>query len=187
MPTFSDNESRKWDIRIDIESIRRVRKAHGIDLAKVFASPDALSALNEDVCLLVDVLWELVSTQAETRGVTAEQFGRSLAGDSLDAAIHAFEEAVIEFLPQSQRRDIVRRIIEGQRAAQTQATMRLTNAIRTGLIEQGIAETLARVDERLAAMRTNPSSILGIGPSSASSPDPSPSSLDPTPSANCSG
>jgi hypothetical protein len=184
MPTFSDNESRKWDLRIDIESIRRVRAAHGIDLAKVFASPDALSALNDDVCLLVDVLWELVATQAETRSVTAEQFGRSLSGDSLDSAIMAFEEAVIEFLPQSQRRDIVRRIIEGQRAAQTQATMRLTNAIRTGLIEQGIAETLARVDERLAAMRTNPSSILGIGPSSASSPDPSPLSPDPIPSVN---
>jgi len=165
---FTDNTGREWNVRIDVDTIRRVRSSHAIDLAKVFASRDELAKLMDDIVVFVDVLATVCGEQMTSRGITPEQFGKSLAGDSIDAAIHAFEEAIIEFLPESKRR-IIRRIIDGGRASQAQAMLRIENALNSGLIEQGIREQMDKLDRDLATAK---SSSLGsaTGPSYSESP-----------------
>jgi hypothetical protein len=153
MPKFSDNESREWDLRLDVSTVRAIRSALGVDLARVFSDRDQLQRLHDDVCLMVDVIYEIIRTQADARGVTAEQFGHSLAGDVLSHAIEAFEEAIVDFLPQSDRRSIVRRMIAAGRAAQKQATLRLENALRDGLLETGIAAQMAEVDAQIETLK----------------------------------
>ena len=150
MPLFSDSESRPWQLRVDVDAIRRVRASYGLDLATVLASPESIERLTNDVVLTIDVIFELVRHQATRCGVTAEDFGRSLAGDALGKAIEAFEEALVDFLPESSRRATARRIIQTGKAIHTQKAMRIDNAIKNGLLERAVAEELSKLDAQIA-------------------------------------
>lgn len=157
MPSFKDCEAREWNLRIDVDAIRRVRSAFSIDLATLLASPESIERLTDDVCLTIDVIYELCRPVATQLGITAEAFGRSLFGDPLGNAVRAFEEALIEFLPESSRRETARQIIDAGRALQTQTALRISNAIDKGLLTKGIAEQLSKLDAELAKkMQTAP-------------------------------
>lgn len=149
MPQFMDCEARTWNLRIDIDAIRRVRSAYSIDLATALASPETLDRLTSDIVLTIDVIYEICRPVAEKFRVTPEMFGRSLAGDALGQAVTAFEEALVEFLPESNRRATARRILEAGKALQTQTALRITNAMDQGLLEKGIQEQLTSLDQMI--------------------------------------
>ncbi len=156
MPSFKDCESRSWDLRIDVDVIRRVRTVFSIDLARALADPETIDRLTSDIVLTIDVIYEICRPVAEKIGVTAELFGRSLAGDALGHAVTAFEEALVEFLPESNRRATARRILEAGKALQNQTALRITNAIDKGLLEKGIEEQLWSLDNLIEkAMQRN--------------------------------
>jgi hypothetical protein len=161
MPSFKDCEDRTWNLRIDIDAIRRVRSAHSIDLATALASTEAIERLTNDIVLTVDVIFELCRPAAELAKITAEQFGRSLAGDALGQAVTAFEEALVDFLPESKRRATARRIIEAGRALQNQTALRITNAMDNGLLEKGIQEQLTSLDQLIEKAMAKPVSSTG--------------------------
>lgn len=152
MPSFSDSEARSWELRVDVDAIRRVRAAHGIDLATVLANEASIEKLTSDIVLTIDVIFELVRPAANRLGITAEDFGRSLAGDALGNAITAFEEALVEFLPESNRRAIARRILQAGKAIHVQKGMRIDKAIKDGLLETAIREELGKLDQTIAKM-----------------------------------
>lgn len=143
--TFTDASGDAWNLRLDVNTIRRVRDAHRVDLARIFTDVKSLDQLFGDVVLLVDVLYEIVRPQANARQIDSQQFGERLVGDALDRAVTALEEAYIESVPQSRRRQLLRRLVDGTRAAQAQATLRIENAI-DGLIRTAISEQNARLD-----------------------------------------
>jgi hypothetical protein len=149
MPSFKDCESRSWDLRIDVDVIRRVRTVFSIDLARALADPETIDRLTSDIVLTIDVIYEICRPVAEKIGVTAELFGRSLAGDALGHAVTAFEEALVEFLPESNRRATARRILEAGKALQNQTALRITNAMDNGLLEKGIQEQLTSLDQMI--------------------------------------
>jgi hypothetical protein len=152
MPSFHDNEKRPWTLRVDVNIIRRVRSATGIDLARVLTTASGREAMHDDVCLFVDVLWEMVAEQASAKGITPEQFGQSLTGDALGAAALAFEEAIVEFLPESQGRAIARTVIDGGRTLQAKSKQLIREAMDKGLVEQGIESELDRLRSELTAI-----------------------------------
>ena len=149
MPQFMDCEARTWNLRIDIDAIRRVRSAYSIDLATALASTETIERLTSDIVLTIDVIYEICRPVAEKHGVTPESFGRSLAGDALGQAVTAFEEALVEFLPESNRRATARRILEAGKALQNQTALRITNAMDNGLLEMGIQEQLTSLDQMI--------------------------------------
>lgn len=159
MPSFKDCEDREWNLRIDVDAIRRVRSAYSIDLATILASPESIDRLTSDICLTIDVIYELCKPAADRFGIDAAAFGRSLFGDSLGNAVRAFEEALVEFLPESNRRATARRIIDAGRALQNQTALRIENAIKGGLLERGIQKELTKLDQELEEM-TNSLSTL---------------------------
>jgi len=170
--TFRDTEGREWSLRLDVATLRRVRDLTTVDLGKLFADPRQLAALHDDIILFVDVLYAIVKPAADARNVTDIQFGESLAGDVLEGAVLAFECAVVDFLPERDRRAVLRQLIDGNRAAQKQAVLRIQNAIRDGLIEQGIAAQLATLDQMLTKPSPSGKSATDSPPSSDSSPVP---------------
>jgi|688.fasta_scaffold07497_19 hypothetical protein len=172
---FKDTEGRDWSLRLDVATLRRVRDLTSVDLGKLFSDPQQLANLHADIILFVDVLFAIVKPTADARGVSDIQFGQSLAGDVLESAVLAFETSVVDFLPERDRRAVLRQLIDGNRAAQKQAVLRIQNAIRDGLIEQGISEQMATLDQMLSPRS---------GKSSTDSPQSSASSLVPTPSAS---
>jgi len=157
-PSFTDSAGRTWTLRIDIAAARRIRERLAVDILDLNLGMDRLS---NDVILMVDVLWLLVEQQAEQQKVTDEQFGQSLHGDVLGAAIDAYLEALLAFCPPRQRQLLTSMKTLSQESTETLMGI-LTNA-------EQMVKTMRGTDR---------------GRRSPGSPDSSASTPELTPSAN---
>ena len=166
MPMFKDCEARNWEIRIDVDAVRRVRAACGIDLATVLASEESIEKLKNDICLTIDVIYEIVRPIAVQQGVPPEAFGRSLRNDALGHALTAFEEALVDFLPESNRRALARQMLGAGQKLQEARAQRIKEAINEGLLDTAIAEEMKKL-EAIISKAMNTSS--DTGPSSSDS------------------
>jgi hypothetical protein len=102
--TFRDRHNREWVLDLDVYGVEQIHKRTEVRIDQLIANKAAgLEELMSDPVKFVRVLWVLVEEQAERAGVTPEQFGRSLAGDSLEAAADAFLEALQLFSPRRLR------------------------------------------------------------------------------------
>ena len=104
--SFKDTEGREWLLRVDVDAVRRLR-ANGIDFQKLVKNN--LADLKEDFELLGNFLFVLCQEQAEKRKLTDSEFGRALAGDVILHATDALVEAIIDFFPNSEARQAIRR------------------------------------------------------------------------------
>ena len=110
MKTFTDNKGRTWEVALNIRQMKRVRDVLGVDLVNVISatkdggvSTDTLERVANDPILLVDILWVLCEGQAKASGVTDEDFGSSLAGESVEAATRALLDELVDFFPGARR------------------------------------------------------------------------------------
>lgn len=101
MTKFADSKGREWILAVNVGAIKRVRAAADIDLADLTQA--TMDRLADDPCLLVDVLWVLVEKDAVQRKVEQEDFGESLVGDPIEAAVNALLEAITLFFPERRR------------------------------------------------------------------------------------
>lgn len=114
MASFDDSDGRSWTLRIDVNTIRRVRDALDVDLPDLAGGP-LLDRVAGDPVLLVDILYVLCRGQAEERSVEAEAFGAAMVGDAIDRATSALLEALADFCP-SREAALIRQILEGGQA-----------------------------------------------------------------------
>ncbi|KKL75077.1 hypothetical protein LCGC14_2058490 [marine sediment metagenome] len=103
MAKFTDSKGRDWLIRVDVAAIRHIRDLFEINLGDIGEAPKYLVRLADDVVLLCDLLFVLCEEQAKEKKISDEDFGRSLAGDAIDHATMALEEAITDFFPQRKR------------------------------------------------------------------------------------
>jgi len=96
MFAFKDVEGRAWNLDLTIGDVKRVRSLTGVDLLDA-REGKILSELANDPCVTVDILYAIVKPEADSRGMTDEQFGQSLDGDSLRQAVDALVAALIDF------------------------------------------------------------------------------------------
>jgi hypothetical protein len=95
---FKDNSGKDWQLTIDVNALRRVKEGTSVDLMRIL-EPDFLMELGNDVITLVGVLWSVVELQADRAGITPEDFGASLTGESLDNATSALIDGIADFFP----------------------------------------------------------------------------------------
>lgn len=102
MTTFKDCTGREWTLQLSMGSVRSVKLACKLDIGEpskveivcvIIASPD----------MLADVLWQLLKRDAESNGVTQDDFFDAMDGAALEAARTAFSEAYIAWCPESSR------------------------------------------------------------------------------------
>ena len=87
MKTFRDNAGRVWNVAIDANAIREVRSRLDINLLSLPERDfELLTRLTTDLVLLVDVLFVVCRRQAESLGVSDEQFGQAIAENRHSAA-----------------------------------------------------------------------------------------------------
>ena len=110
MRIFKDRNGQDWQIVLNVNQMKRIRAALGIDLVNVITldregavKVDMIDRIANDPCLLVDILWVLVQDQARTLNVTDEQFGTALAGDAIESATKAFLDELVDFFPGAKR------------------------------------------------------------------------------------
>jgi len=98
MQSFKDRQGRAWQIEINVALAKKVRALLGVDLYKLVENEFAeLQKLLRDPITLVDVIYVLCKDQADALRITDEQFGGSLAGESVTDAANAFFEAFVSF------------------------------------------------------------------------------------------
>lgn len=103
MAKFTDASGREWNLRLDYFTVRQLRKSLSIDLLNLNGQGEAFAKMGDNLELLVNAIYLICEDQCSARGVSDEDFGRALAGDSFSLALIALQEACISFLPPPDR------------------------------------------------------------------------------------
>ena len=166
MRQFTDTKERVWDVELNVRQMKRVRDVLGIDLVNVIqagkdgaVATDTLDRVANDPILLVDILWVLCEGQAKTAGVTDDDFGSSLAGDSISDATRAFLDELVDFFPGA-RRLFLKKAVDLARKYETENAQMLEKALASPEFEERLKTSL------------RPPAVSGE--SAASTPAPSP-------------
>ena len=150
MKTFTDNKGRTWTLEVTVATVKRVRGLCKVDLNSIVEldknnkpSAELLERLSSDPVLLVDVLYAVCKPQADKLGVTDEDFGEAMAGDSIEHATSALLEEVINFFPESKRM-VMQRILSASRKFSEAARKKL-EAELNGEFESRVVSELDRL------------------------------------------
>ena len=148
MRQFTDTKERVWDVELNVRQMKRVRDALGIDLVNVIqagkdgaVATDTLDSVANDPILLVDILWVLCETQAKASGVTDDDFGSALAGDSISDATRAFLDELVDFFPGA-RRLFLRKAVDLARKYETENAEILEKALNSPEFEERLKTSL---------------------------------------------
>ncbi len=102
MKQFIDNAGRTWGISINVDAIKRVREVLSVNLLDAVEGK-LIERLVGDPILLCDVIFVLCQPEATARNISDEDFGRSMAGDAIDAATTSLLEELVDFFPKTRR------------------------------------------------------------------------------------
>ena len=148
MRQFTDTKERVWDVELNVRQMKRVRDVLGIDLVNVIqagkdgaVATDTLDRVVNDPILLVDILWVLCEGQAKAAGVTDDDFGSSLAGDSISDATRAFLDELVDFFPGA-RRLFLKKAVDLARKYETENLEVLEKALASPEFEERLKTSL---------------------------------------------
>ena len=167
MPQFTDSESRKWTITINVATLKRVRDLTQVNLFDALDDNfKGINALFADPIKLCDVLYAIVKPDADKLSVSDEQFGAALAGDTLGSAAEALIGGLVDFFPDQKARSRMRAVLSKDR--EIRDLMGQRDAERIEQIDP--QKIVAGMEARMSSDTASPSPA-----SSASTPDHSPS------------
>ena len=140
MRTFTDSASRRWEIILNVGSIRRVKDVSSINLVGV-VEEGLLERLYRDPLMLCDILWWLCERDAIKQSITREAFEGSLWGDVLDNARKALLEELADFFPSPKDRENLRLMM----TALENAILEAQNAVSERLRDPNLFADLANL------------------------------------------
>ena len=140
MTTFTDNAGRTWSLTINVDAIKRVRGLLDMDLLQA-VDGQLLERLITDPVTLCDIVYALCKPQADTKNVSDEDFGRSMAGDAIDQATTALLEELVGFFPQA-RRAVLRKALTKLRTLEAKVLAEATRRIDSDEIDKMIEKEL---------------------------------------------
>ncbi len=143
MKVFKDNADRTWSVAINVDAVKRIRDLAGLDILAIGnGDADLVNRLADDPILLVDVLYAACKPEADTQKITPEDFGKSMGGDAIDAAVTALMAEIVDFFP-SRRRAVLKaalaKVDEGRGLAMDRALTKVTALDMKSLIEKAAA------------------------------------------------
>lgn len=129
MRSFKDSRGRTWDVEINPLVMKRVKARTDFALAKLLdKNMELYGELISDPVKFVEVLFVIVSEQAEARKVSEDDFFACLSGDELEGAYDAFREAFQDFSP-GHLRTVLRAADAKSKVATERKTERALRAI----------------------------------------------------------
>ena len=163
MKTFTDNAGRTWTVCINVSAVKRVRDLLGVDLAGAGDSEanPLLAQLLADPVLLCDVAYCLVKPQADERGVSDEEFGSALGGDSIGAVRKAVLEELVNFSPSQRARQVAAKQLEKLEKLQAMALEHVEKQLDGPGIEQAMQRALEGLGGLFGNLRESPESTRG--------------------------
>ena len=168
MHQFRDKADRTWEIALTIGDVKRVKGALAVNLLDPMAIEDGLplvSRLHLDPILLVDVLFVLLSRQAEAFGLDDAGFADALGPIHAYAAWEAFQGEWVLFSRGLRREAEARAIETNAELVKRQAAMRIE------ILDKATATVGALVERsRQAAAEKLDSLARGTSPMCIASP-----------------
>ena len=137
---WTDGEGRTWSTAINVNSVKRAQQLVNVNLLQVFDG-DLLNRLADDPVLLVNTLYAVCKPQADERGVTEEQFGEILVGDTIEQAAEALVRGIIDFFPKD-RRPVLNRLWTKTQGMNQAALELMGTKIDSAQVDQLVAATL---------------------------------------------
>jgi len=154
MHGYVDDTGYKWRVDINIQAVKEVRDALDIDMLD--PGQDMLAKLFDDPLALCDILYVLCQAQAETAGITDEDFGRRLRGDAIDAASTAFIEELADFFP-NHRRQILQAMTAKIQQLETTNTDKTLELLAGEELDRIVETHLNRVRDRISGLASTAS------------------------------
>jgi hypothetical protein len=140
-------------LSLTINSAKAMRDVCGVDIADL-VDLQKLSALYRDLPKIVDCIWVCVQGQHE---ITDEQFGKSLAGDTLNDALQAFQEELVDFFPDPATRRGLRALLDKSEAIRQQMTAALTDDVNAVDVEKIVDDLRALLTRQLTSQASSAS------------------------------
>ena len=151
MKSFTDNTGRTWTLAVNVGTIKRVRALCDVNLANIItidsgATPkvDLLERLGNDPVLLVDVLYAAVKPEADTKGISDQEFGQAMSGDAVEMATTALLDEVIDFFPETKRK-VFRKILDATRRFEAKSKAALQTLLDDPALDGKIDAALAQL------------------------------------------
>lgn len=148
MHCFTDTLNRTWSLVVNVSSIKRVRALCNIDLSSIISldsngkvNVELLEKIANDPVLLVDIIYALVKPEADSKGVSDESFGASMAGDCIETATEALLEEIIDFFPETKRK-VLHKIVETTKRFNLQAKKSVETILANPELDTQINEEL---------------------------------------------
>ena len=124
-----------------MDAIRRVRSVLNINLLEAIEGK-LLERLITDPVLLCDILFVVIQPEAIAKGISDEDFGRSLGGDVLDVAATALLEELVDFFPNA-KRTVFRKALTKLKHLETLAIETATQRLESPELEERMKNALA--------------------------------------------
>lgn len=103
---FKDSTGVLYDIPVNVLTISRLKRSHGIDLTEVIGprGSEVMERITGDVCTFLDVLASLLGLDEKQ----LEQMARNLDESGLESAVTALVESILNFFPPEKRKPLLR-------------------------------------------------------------------------------
>ena len=173
MRQFKDNAGRTWTVDINVATLKRVRGLTGVDLMQVIEGT-LIEKLIRDPVLLCDVVYAVCKPEADaaTPRVSDEEFGKSMAGDAIEAATQAVLDELISFCPSPRDRANLGRVLQATNRVLDKARDLTEKRIQTLTSESELDRLVNRMVPPLQEPPTPGSSSTSVPELSASTPGP---------------
>ena len=165
MAKFVDTKNRIWIVEISNTTLRRVKTLTDVRLMDA-VDGELIPQLSQDFLLLGEVLYAVCKPQADKESIDQDEFESGLSGDTFTEARDALVEALLEFLPEDQRR-LLAKAVEHQR----EVTARGMAMIHKRLDDPKLVDQMVADMEANLAVPDLSGSSIDSPASSASTPD----------------
>jgi hypothetical protein len=177
---FTDRRQREWRIDLNYTLGKHILDVTGLDFINAHDGKALLGVIQSDETL-VQVLWLFCEEQAGAASIDETEYGRGLDGPTLELAITALEEAVLNFCRPA-RRTAIQAVREKAHEVEAAQAELMATKVRSPALSQAMATKMAAVsrdiDQQLAT------ALATSGDSGTSSPASSASPSARTPSGN---
>lgn len=127
MKTFKDIKDDMWTISITVDSVIRIRSELKLDMLDI-TEGGLIMALADDQIKFFQMLWILCEEEVEKKNMGEEDFAKRFNGDTIELAMTAFTEALIDFF-QPAKRETARKLFAKTDSLVTAAYSRIDSGI----------------------------------------------------------
>lgn len=112
MATWKDKNGKEWNCEITVKVLKQIKQRLNVDFMDI---TNAVKKLMTDVYFLCDSLYIVHEEECQRNGLSDEDFGALLVGETIDNATKALIDSLICFFP-TQQREMLEKITKKREA-----------------------------------------------------------------------